>query len=311
MMNATMMTKQKTINHYIEEYAELKKELETEKIENERIRRLLLSYSSSDYLIDRIYPTVAGFEAFQEKKLEDTDTGSSSEEEEKSFFWKPSNKEFFAEKQKFEKTVFGTKKETRTCYRCQEVGHIAWNCPMATNTKQEVVSKLKEKVVDKNEPPTDKFKVFKNSTFEVGECSKRFYKRNVNLNNHKWVAKKLDVKSGDESDSSKSEEPQVEVKNDNSVPPMDDVNFPALRAENLKLKVGKVEISNQFYSEKKEFDVEKAFNEKVKNMFGRMVDGKEKGVKEFYGAKRNVQTSSETEKVTPKAGQAWVSVFHM
>ncbi|KAJ0653146.1 hypothetical protein HanOQP8_Chr15g0580271 [Helianthus annuus] len=75
MMNATMMTKQKTINHYIEEYAELKKELETEKIENERIRRLLLSYSSSDYLIDRIYPTVAGFEAFQEKKLEDTDTG--------------------------------------------------------------------------------------------------------------------------------------------------------------------------------------------------------------------------------------------
>ncbi|XP_022031398.1 spindle assembly checkpoint component MAD1-like [Helianthus annuus] len=61
MMNATMMTKQKTINHYIEEYAELKKELETEKIENERIRRLLLSYSS--------------FEVFQDKKTEKKDTG--------------------------------------------------------------------------------------------------------------------------------------------------------------------------------------------------------------------------------------------
>ncbi|MCG5051291.1 hypothetical protein L2164_21740, partial [Pectobacterium brasiliense] len=68
MMNATMMSKQKAINHYIEENAELKQELEKEKIENERIRRLLQSYSSSDYLIDRIYPTVAGMEAFQDEK---------------------------------------------------------------------------------------------------------------------------------------------------------------------------------------------------------------------------------------------------
>ncbi|KAF5813672.1 hypothetical protein HanXRQr2_Chr03g0101521 [Helianthus annuus] len=75
MMNAVMMSKQKAINHYIEECAELKQELETEKIENERIRRLLMDYLSSDYLIDRIYPTVAGFEAFQDKKSEDTDTG--------------------------------------------------------------------------------------------------------------------------------------------------------------------------------------------------------------------------------------------
>ncbi|KAJ0914797.1 hypothetical protein HanPSC8_Chr06g0242661 [Helianthus annuus] len=75
MMNATMMTKQKAINHYIEECAKLKQELETEKIENERIRRLLQSYSSSDYLIDRIYPTIAGFEAFQDEKPKKKDTG--------------------------------------------------------------------------------------------------------------------------------------------------------------------------------------------------------------------------------------------
>ncbi|KAJ0838312.1 hypothetical protein HanRHA438_Chr16g0787661 [Helianthus annuus] len=49
-MNAVMMTKQKAINFYIEESAKWKQELETEKIENERIRRLLQSYSSSDYL---------------------------------------------------------------------------------------------------------------------------------------------------------------------------------------------------------------------------------------------------------------------
>ncbi|KAJ0734074.1 putative transcription factor interactor and regulator CCHC(Zn) family [Helianthus annuus] len=528
MMNAVMMSKQKAINHYIEECAKLKQELETEKIENERIRRLLQSYLSSDYLIDRIYPTVAGFEAFQDEKPKEKDTSkkqsvsynkcplpiwegysprkpneeqvkkainiklksettdelpenidvtftssdtdheselikkvvdqvldkdeesesksesesssslvdspkslvkrvynkefllsknnlndldklysdeefpisgvktglikkvfklieiniseikdvnltkkpkkytsrvqqrlnkkkgyssgsgfqkksnhnsnfkrkglgfispenhknekifktktvfvsrSSSEEEKKSSFWKQSNKAFLTEKQKFERNGANYKKETRTCYRCQEVGHIAWNCPKASNTKQEVVSKLKEKVVDKTELPTEKFKVFKNSTYEVGECLKRFYKRSVNLNNQTWVVKKSDVKSGDESDSSKSEEPQVEVKSDNSVPPMDDVNFPSLRAENLKSKVGKVEISNQFYSEKKEFDVEKAFNGKVKHIIGKMVEGKAKGVKDFYEEKRNVETPSETENVTPKAGQAWVSVF--
>ncbi|KAJ0520114.1 hypothetical protein HanIR_Chr10g0455801 [Helianthus annuus] len=62
----------------------------------------------------------------------------------------------------------------------------------------------------------------------------KVYKRRVNLDNQTWVVKKSDVKSGDESDSSKSEEPQVELKGGNSVPSMDDVNFPPLRAENLK-----------------------------------------------------------------------------
>ncbi|KAF5822313.1 hypothetical protein HanXRQr2_Chr01g0024981 [Helianthus annuus] len=41
MMNAVMISKQKTISYYIEECAKLKQELETERIENERIRRLL------------------------------------------------------------------------------------------------------------------------------------------------------------------------------------------------------------------------------------------------------------------------------
>ncbi|KAJ0481786.1 hypothetical protein HanRHA438_Chr13g0605011 [Helianthus annuus] len=71
MLNAVLMTKQKAINFYIEDSAKWKQELETEKIENERIRRLLQSYSSSDYLIDRIYPTVAGMEAFKDEKLKD------------------------------------------------------------------------------------------------------------------------------------------------------------------------------------------------------------------------------------------------
>ncbi|KAJ0702758.1 putative transcription factor interactor and regulator CCHC(Zn) family [Helianthus annuus] len=213
------------------------------------------------------------------------------------------------------------KKETRTCYKCNEVGHIAWNCSKATNIKQEVVSKLKEKVVEKNEPPTEKFKIFENSTYEVGECSKtHFYKKRAKNDNQMWVVKKIhedvkkfDIKSGDESDSTKSKEPQVEVKEENSVPPMDDINFPPLRAENFRSKVGKVEISNQFYSEKKEFDVDKAFNGNVKKIFGKMVEGKVKGVKHFYETKKATYTLTESEldKLTSKLAEAWMSVFSM
>ncbi|KAJ0435718.1 putative transcription factor interactor and regulator CCHC(Zn) family [Helianthus annuus] len=73
-MSATLMTKQSVINDYIEDCANLKKELELERIESERINRLLLSYTTCDYLIDRVYPNVAGLETFKKKGKEE-DTG--------------------------------------------------------------------------------------------------------------------------------------------------------------------------------------------------------------------------------------------
>ncbi|KAF5788725.1 putative transcription factor interactor and regulator CCHC(Zn) family [Helianthus annuus] len=407
MMNAVMMSKQKAINFYIEESAKWKQALETQKIENERIRRLLQSYSSSDYPIDRIYPTVAGMEAFQDEKTKKKDTGKkptvsynkcpppiwvgysprkpneeqlenavniklktdttddlpenidvtftssntdheselikkvvdqvldtdeesesksesggsnssvnsqkssvkrsyskefllskanlddetfevaytlndsdklysdkefpirsvrfemikkvfklteiniskikdlnltekpkrytsrvqqrlnkkrgynsgsgfqkkpnqnrsykkkglgfvppekykneknsktktefvsggSAEDELKKPFLRQSNQEFLAEKKRIGADVFHPK-ETRTCYKCNEAGHIAWNCSKNAKTKQGVSKKLKEKVVDV-EPPIEKFKIFENSTYEIGECSKKnVYKKN-------------------------------------------------------------------------------------------------------------------------------------
>ncbi|KAJ0939460.1 putative transcription factor interactor and regulator CCHC(Zn) family [Helianthus annuus] len=170
-----------------------------------------------------------GIEAFQDEKPKKKDTGTSCEEESKSSFWKQSNREFLAKKQEKVKNGAYQRKETRTCYKCDEVGHIAWNCSQATKTKQEVPKKLKEKVVEKNEPPIDKFKIFENSTYEVGECSKtRFYKKRAKHDNQMWVVKKFVEKFGDESDSTKSEEPRVEVKEENLVPPVDDVNFPTI-----------------------------------------------------------------------------------
>ncbi|MFS7988122.1 putative transcription factor interactor and regulator CCHC(Zn) family [Helianthus anomalus] len=378
MMNATLMSKQKAINFYIEESAKWKQELETEKIENERIRWLLLSYSTSDYLIDRVYPTVAGLEAFQDEKpkkkkdcgkkptvsynkcpspiwdgysprkpneeqLEkavniklktdttdvlpdnidvtftssdtdheselikkvvdqvlDTDEESESKSESggsKSsvnsqnssvkrfysieFLLSKSNlddetfevaytlndsdklyydKEFPIRSVRFNmiKKVFKmteiniseikdlnlTKKpkkytsrvqqrlnkkkgynsgsgfqkkpnqnrsyikkvfyqrETRTCYRCNETAHIAWNCSANAKTKQGVSQKLKEKFVD-IEPPTDRLKCFENSKYEVGECSEKNFYKKKEKDNQVWVAKGNDVNVGDESGSTK------------------------------------------------------------------------------------------------------------
>ncbi|MFS8035341.1 hypothetical protein Hanom_Chr17g01591921 [Helianthus anomalus] len=91
---------------------------------------------------------------------------------------------------------------------------------------------------------------------------------------------------------------------------MDDVKFPPLRSENFKSNIGKVGISNRFYYEKKEFDVDKVFNGNVKIIFGKMVEGKVKGVKEFYETKKATYTMTESEldKLTSKLAEAWMSV---
>ncbi|KAF5759609.1 putative transcription factor interactor and regulator CCHC(Zn) family [Helianthus annuus] len=259
---------------------------------------------------------------FQKKPNHDNfkKKGTSSEEEEKKAFWRQSNREFLAKKQEEIKNA-GQRKKTRTCFKCGRIGHLAVNCSQAIQTKQGV-SKLKEKVIE-FEPPIDRSKLFKNLTFEIGECSNKFYKKRAKSNNQKWVVKKAvdsssddsdkskseELSSGDESDSTKSEEPQVDVKGEKSVTQMDNENFPPLSAENFKKKIGKVEISNQFYDDKKVFDVEKAFNSKVKHIFGKMIDRKVKRVKEFYEKKRGGKKSSVDDSITPKAGQAWVDIF--
>ena len=98
-------------------------------------------------------------------------SGGSSDEEQQKPFWRQSNKEFLAEKRKNGTGVFHPR-ETRTCFKCNEAGHIAWNCSKNAKTKQGVSQKLKDKVVVV-EPPTNRLKIFENSKFEIGECSKK------------------------------------------------------------------------------------------------------------------------------------------
>ncbi|MFS8007640.1 hypothetical protein Hanom_Chr14g01263431 [Helianthus anomalus] len=46
-----------------------------QRIETERVNRLLKSYSCASYVIDRIYPTVEGMKAFEEEDTEEKNFG--------------------------------------------------------------------------------------------------------------------------------------------------------------------------------------------------------------------------------------------
>ncbi|KAJ0640003.1 hypothetical protein HanOQP8_Chr16g0606531 [Helianthus annuus] len=148
-----------------------------------------------------------------------------------------------------------------------------------------------------------KLKIFENSIHEVGECSKKNAYKKKAENNQVWVVKKSGENVGDESGSTKPEEPQVEVK----ISVTDD-DFQSLKFEEVKKKVGKVEISGQFYTEKTEFDVEKTFNGSVKKIFGKMLNGKAKGVKDFLATKKATCNPTAQELKTIKSEKTWMEV---
>ncbi|KAJ0435725.1 putative transcription factor interactor and regulator CCHC(Zn) family [Helianthus annuus] len=57
--------------------------------------------------------------------------GGSSEEEQKKPFWKQLNQEFLAERKK----KYASRIDRRTCFKCQKIGHIAWNYQQSNNVK--------------------------------------------------------------------------------------------------------------------------------------------------------------------------------
>ncbi|KAJ0546137.1 hypothetical protein HanIR_Chr08g0357571 [Helianthus annuus] len=79
------MIKQKVVNNYIEKCAVLEQKLEAQRIETERVNRLLKSYSCTSYVIDRIYLTIEGMKAFEEDEVtkEQTEEKTSEKKNEK------------------------------------------------------------------------------------------------------------------------------------------------------------------------------------------------------------------------------------
>ncbi|KAJ0726782.1 putative transcription factor interactor and regulator CCHC(Zn) family [Helianthus annuus] len=171
-------------NFHIKKCADLELELATQKIETEKVKKLLESYSCSTFVVDRIYPVVKNLKTFEEEKtseekksvIKDEDnvkiSGKTSEAEKEQSFRKQTNQEFLAKKQEeLKKNDVPKKIEKRTCFQYKTVGHVAKNCPNTFKPKQEVSGKMKEKVVKKTELSTRKFTCFENSNFKKGECS--------------------------------------------------------------------------------------------------------------------------------------------
>ncbi|KAJ0903782.1 hypothetical protein HanPSC8_Chr07g0273961 [Helianthus annuus] len=82
-LQGAFMIKQKVVNNYIEKCAELEQKLELQRIETERVNRLLKSYSCSSYVIDRIYPTAESLKAFEDNDVTEEKKGSEENVEEK------------------------------------------------------------------------------------------------------------------------------------------------------------------------------------------------------------------------------------
>ncbi|KAJ0514708.1 putative transcription factor interactor and regulator CCHC(Zn) family [Helianthus annuus] len=68
-LQGAFMMKQKVVNNYIAKCDVLEQKLELQRIETERVNRLLKSYSCTYYAIDRIYPTVEGMKAFEDDEV--------------------------------------------------------------------------------------------------------------------------------------------------------------------------------------------------------------------------------------------------
>ena len=68
-LQGAFMIKQKVVNNYIEKCAALEQKLELQRIETERVNRLLKRYSCTSYVIDRIYPTVESMKAWEDDEV--------------------------------------------------------------------------------------------------------------------------------------------------------------------------------------------------------------------------------------------------
>ncbi|KAM0058716.1 putative transcription factor interactor and regulator CCHC(Zn) family [Helianthus debilis subsp. tardiflorus] len=111
-LQGAFMTKQKIVNNYIEKCAALEQKLELQRIETERVNRLLKSYSCTSYVIDMIYPTVESMKVWED------------EEGTKEVAAEVSAEEKIAKKKKSDK-----KKDTETTLSSKKKGVSFNKCP--------------------------------------------------------------------------------------------------------------------------------------------------------------------------------------
>ncbi|MFS7919801.1 putative transcription factor interactor and regulator CCHC(Zn) family [Helianthus anomalus] len=116
--------------------------------------------------------------------------GTSSENEKKLQFSRHTNEEFYARKKQEQQAKDVSEK---TCFKCQQVGHIGRICPQ--NQKPVYVEKKKKEVEKQKTPKFEPKQIWKQKT----DLSKRniqndsrFYIKNVS-NGQIWVVKRKNI----------------------------------------------------------------------------------------------------------------------
>ena len=166
----------------------------------------------------------------------------------KNFFSK-SNKEFF-EKRASQAQSEGTSRvvDTRTCFRCDQVGHIARKCTYvkpkteAVKVQQKKVDVkgkapmiVEKRVVEKKNVKIDNIKVKNEPVKKLVTQNDKFYKR-VAVTQQVWKPK---IGSKVEKKVSTSEVKKAEE----SIMVDYDANFPPLKAENFKIQIARIKVT--------------------------------------------------------------------
>ena len=159
-------------------------------------------------------------------------SSSSLADEEKEIFSK-SNEEFFEKRaSQSQSEGIGRVVDTRICFRCNQVGHIARKCT-TVKPKTENVKTQQKKVDVKGKTPivVEKKSVKNEPVKKLVTKNDKFYKR-VALSQQVWkpkIEKKIST-----SEVKKAEE---------SITVDYDANFPPLKAENFKIQIARVKVT--------------------------------------------------------------------
>ena len=175
-------------------------------------------------------------------------SSSSLADEEKEIFTK-SNKDFF-EKRASQAQSEGTSRvaDTRTCFRCEQVGHIARKCTYvkpkteAVKVQQKKVDVkgktpmyVEKKVVGKKNVQIDNLKVKTEPVKKLVNQNDKFYKR-VAVAQQVWKPK---IEPKVEKKVSTSEVKKAEE----SITVDYDAQFPPLKSKNFKIQIAKVTVT--------------------------------------------------------------------
>ncbi|KAJ0895630.1 hypothetical protein HanPSC8_Chr09g0402751 [Helianthus annuus] len=217
-LQGAFMIKQKVVNNYIEKCVVLEQKPELQRIETERVNRLLKSYSCASYVIERIYPTVEGMKAFEDDEVTEEQTVSEEKTPEKNDTKKKTDKNNSGKKQGVSYNKYppplenGYLPRNPNSERVQKATNLQWESESSVNLPESIdvtftssdtdqQSQLMKKVVDhvldndeteeSKSESTSESKSESSTPSQTENSAKEFTIKNFFYQNLIWMTKHL------------------------------------------------------------------------------------------------------------------------